>query len=260
LNFHKRDTTIIFPKKNMENRLSENINNIYKRIAHAAMRAGRVPGEVKLIAVSKNVSASAVREAIEAGMRDFGENRVQEFIAKRGLIARDIDLYSPEAPFGYRVRWHLIGHLQKNKVKAAVGLFDLIHSVDSLELAGLINKFAGNIGIIQGILVQVKLSDEESKYGILKEEIMDILNATAVMKNLRVEGLMTIPPFFDDPEKVRPFFRELREARDRAAAQGFNLIELSMGMSHDFEVAIQEGATIVRVGTAIFGERKKEAA
>jgi len=244
----------------MENRLSENIKKIYKRIAHAAMRAGRGPEEVRLIAVSKNVPASSVRQAVEAGLRDFGENRIQEFSAKRELLSRYVDLHSPEAPLGYRVSWHLIGHLQKNKAKAGVELFDIIHSVDSLELAVMINKFAGNAGKIQRILIQVKLSDEESKYGILKEELMDILNATSAMKSLRVEGLMTIPPFFDDPEKVRPFFRELRETRDRAAARGFSLAGLSMGMSHDFEVAIEEGATMVRVGTALFGERRKEAA
>jgi len=244
----------------MENRLQKNIKKIYRRIAHATMRAGRAPNEVKLIAVSKNVSADVVRKAVEAGLRNFGENRVQEFREKHELLSREIDLCSPESPAGYRVRWHLIGHLQKNKAKAAVELFDVIQSVDSLELAGQINKFAENVGKKQTILIQVKLSDEESKYGILKEELIAIIDALTGMKNLRIAGLMTIPPFFDNPEKVRPFFRELRETRDRAEAMGFGLAELSMGMSHDFEVAIEEGATMVRVGTAIFGERKKEAA
>ncbi len=244
----------------METTLSENIKSIYRRMAHAAMRVGREPDEVKLIAVSKNVSAQMVRRAIEAGMRDFGENRVQEFRDKHELLSRQIDFSSHNSSAGYRVAWHLIGHLQKNKAKAAVEFFDVIHSLDSLELAGQINRHAANMGKIQHVLIQVKLSDEVSKCGILKDNLLGIIDALTNMKNLRVEGLMTIPPFFDDPEKVRPFFRELREARDRAEALGFSINELSMGMSHDFEVAIEEGATMVRVGTAIFGERKKEAA
>ncbi len=235
----------------MEKRMSENIKGVYRRMAHAAMRAGRGPEEVMLIAVSKNVPAAVVRGAIEAGLRDFGENRVQEFSEKRRHLL---------LPAGYAVRWHLIGHLQKNKAKAAVEMFDVIHSVDSLELAERVNRHAENVGKIQRILVQVKLSEEESKHGILKEDLADILKGATGLKNLRIEGLMTIPPFFDDPEKVRPYFRELREIRDSAVAMGFDLAELSMGMSNDFEVAIEEGATMVRVGTAIFGERQKEAA
>ncbi len=231
--------------------MSENIKGVYRRMAHAAMRAGRRPEEVMLIAVSKNVPAAVVRGAIEAGLRDFGENRVQEFSEKRRHLL---------LPAGYAVRWHLIGHLQKNKAKAAVEMFDVIHSVDSLELAERVNRHAENVGKIQRILVQVKLSEEESKHGILKEDLADILKGATGLKNLRIEGLMTIPPFFDDPEKVRPYFRELREIRDSAVAMGFDLAELSMGMSNDFEVAIEEGATMVRVGTAIFGERQKEAA
>ncbi len=235
----------------MENGLTENIKGVYRRMAHAAMRAGREPDEITLIAVSKNVPASAVKSAIESGLRDFGENRVQEFSAKRLQLS---------LPRGYSMRWHLIGHLQKNKTKTAVELFDVIHSVDSLELAERINKQAEKMGKIQEVLVQVKLSDEESKHGIIKEEVDGFLSALTDMEHLRIEGLMTIPPFFDDPERVRPFFRELREIKERAGQMGFNLTELSMGMSHDFEVAIEEGATMVRVGTAIFGERKKEAA
>ncbi len=244
----------------MEDRLQRNIKEIYRRIAHAEMRVGREPGEVKLIAVSKNVSAALVKEAIECGLRDLGENRVQEFKEKHELLSRDIHLSCPESPAGYCVRWHLIGHLQKNKVKAAVQLFDVIHSLDSLELAEQINRHAGNIGKMQKVFIQVKLSEEEHKHGILQEKIANILEASTGMKNLRVEGLMTIPPFFDDPEKTRPFFRQLREIRGRAESMGFTLAELSMGMSHDFVVEIEEGATMVRVGTAIFGERKKEAA
>lgn len=244
----------------MEGRLQENIKSIYRRMAHAAMRTGRGPDEVKLIAVSKNVSADLLKKAIEAGLRDFGENRVQEFREKRQLLSQEIRFKSPETHCGYSVCWHLIGHLQKNKAKDAVALFDVIQSVDSAELAGLINILAEKAGKIQRIFIQVKLSHEVSKHGILKEDIMHILNVLEGMQNLRIEGLMTIPPFFEDPEKARPFFRELREIRDRAGAMGFKIAELSMGMSHDFEIAIEEGATMVRVGTAIFGERKKEAA
>ena len=245
----------------MEQRLSENIKMIYRRMSHAAMRAGREPQDVRLIAVSKTVPAEAVVKALEIGLRDFGENRVQEFRAKLDVIRTIVGGASEgRALKGYRPRWHLIGHLQKNKAKTAVELFDMIHSVDSAELAEALNKAAENIGKTQKILIQVKLSDEDTKYGIKQDNVIDLLDVVRTMGHLRVEGLMTIPPFWEDPEKVRPYFRELREVRDRAEAMGVRLPELSMGMSHDFEVAIEEGATMVRVGTAIFGERRKETA
>jgi pyridoxal phosphate enzyme (YggS family) len=224
-----------------------NIKDIYRRISHAAMRAGRCPSEVMLIAVSKGVSAETVKNAVENGIREFGENRVQEAHEKIAIIKTSL----PEA----RVKWHLIGHLQKNKARIAVNLFDMIHSVDSLELAILVDKCAAEAGKKQRILLQVKLSDEESKYGILKGKLSEVLGGIRNLGNLKVEGLMTIPPYFDDPEQVRPFFRELRELKDGAVRAGFELAELSMGMSNDFEVAIEEGATMVRVGTALFGER-----
>jgi PLP dependent protein len=230
--------------------LIDNINTIYKRIAHAAMKAGRDPHDVRLIAVTKLVDAGLVCEAVDAGLREFGENRVQEG-RKKVLTLRE------EIP-GSPLAWHLIGHLQKNKVAAAVELFDLIHSVDSPELVEVINKKAEKIGKRQRVLVQVKLSDEESKYGSLKENVLPLLELIRRMKNVKVEGLMTVPPFFDNPEVVRPYFRKLSELRDYAEEEGFVLPELSMGMSNDFEVAIEEGATIVRIGTAIFGERQKE--
>jgi pyridoxal phosphate enzyme (YggS family) len=244
----------------MENRLSENIKNIYRRIAHATMRAGRDPHDVKLIGVTKNVGADVVVKALEIGLRDFGENRVQEFRQKLSDVRNLIGVPPGGTLKGYRPRWHLIGHLQKNKAKMAIELFDLIHSVDSEELAETVNRLAEKINKKQRVLVQVKLSDEESKYGILQKNMMGMLNGLREMRHLKVEGLMTIPPFFDDPERVRPYFRELRAIRDHAETMGFSLRELSMGMSHDFEVAVEEGATMVRVGTAIFGERKKEAA
>jgi len=224
-----------------------NIKDVYRRISHAAMRAGRCPSEVKLIAVSKGVSAETIKNAVENGIRELGENRVQEAQEKITIITACL----PDS----RVKWHLIGHLQKNKTKIAVQIFDMIHSVDSLELALLLNRYAGETGKKQKIMLQVKLSDEESKYGILKDNLIEVLAGIVHLANLQVEGLMTIPPYFDDPERVRLFFRELKELKDNAVRAGFGLTELSMGMSNDFEVAIEEGATMVRVGTAIFGER-----
>lgn len=230
--------------------LIENISSMYKRISHAAMRAGRNPEDVKLIAVTKTVSVEHIKEAMDAGLRMFGESRVQE--AKEKVESLKLKVQSSN------VEWHLIGHLQKNKAKMAVELFDLIHSVDSIEIAEVINKQAEKTGKIQKILVQVKLSDEISKYGISKENIIELLRHIRSMNNLSVKGLMTIPPFFDNPEMARPYFRELRKLRDDAEAKGFKLSELSMGMTNDFEVAIEEGATMVRIGTGIFGERESK--
>ncbi len=233
--------------------LLENISTIYKRMSHAAMRAERNPEDVKLIAVTKTVSAERIKEAIDAGLRIFGENRVQEATAK---IEELLKLSTAD----YRlptISWHLIGHLQRNKAKIAVQLFDLIHSLDSIGLAKELNKHAEKTGKIQDVLIEIKLSHEETKHGVLKEELMELLKTVNNMKNLNLRGLMTIPPFFDDPEDTRPYFRQLRELKDKAEAMGFNLPELSMGMSNDFEVAIEEGATMVRIGTAIFGQRKR---
>lgn len=230
--------------------LIENVQAVYKRIACAALKSERNPEEIRLIAVTKGVDRDIISEAIEIGLRDFGENRVQSALQK-----------VPELKGSFRksnVSWHLIGHLQRNKAKVAVELFDVIHSLDSLELAEYIDKQAGRIGKIQRVLIQVKLSHEESKHGIDKESLPDLLKGLTGLGNLHAEGLMTIPPYFNDPEKSRPYFRELRELRDYAEKSGFGLRELSMGMSNDFEVAIEEGATMVRVGTAIFGDRRME--
>lgn len=227
-----------------------NVQALRYRISQAAVRAGRNPDEVKLIAVTKTVEAEVIREAAECGVENFGENRVQEAqrkIKSEALRAKRKDIC-----------WHLIGHLQKNKAKAAVELFDMIQSVDSFKLAEALASQAEKAGKIQRILLQVKLSDEETKYGIANENIMDFVEQVAVMKNLELAGLMTIPPFFDDPEMARPYFRRLREIKDEIDKKGIRLRELSMGMSNDFEVAIEEGATMVRIGTAIFGERKKK--
>ncbi len=228
--------------------LLERISKIYKRISHAAMRAGRDPEDVRLIAVTKTVSAGQIREAIDAGLRIFGENRVQE--AQKKVTSDELRLENEE------ISWHLIGHLQKNKAKFAVQLFDLIHSVDSEDLACEIDRHAQKTGKRQDVLVEVKLSHEGTKHGVSRGGLPGLLRVVEDLKHLNLRGLMTVPPFFDDPKEARPYFRELRELRDRAAAEGFDLPELSMGMSGDFEIAIEEGATMVRIGTAIFGERE----
>jgi pyridoxal phosphate enzyme (YggS family) len=231
-----------------DNVLLGNIKNIFKKISSAAIRSGRSPFDVKLVAVTKTVGIERIIEAIELGLRVFGENKVQEAKEKIGSLKSQLNC---------EVEWHLIGHLQENKAKTAVQLFDLIESVDSTGLAEKINKYAGNVGKTQRILIQVKLSEEEAKHGITREGLMDLIRAVSGMKNLKLEGLMTIPPFFDNPEMARPYFRELRELRDKAQKEGYELPALSMGMTNDFEVAILEGATMVRVGTGIFGERRQ---
>ncbi len=231
--------------------LLENIKNIYRKISSAAIRSGRSPFDVQLIAATKTVPVEKIREAVELGLRDIGENRVQE--------AKEKILKIEGGREGFELRWHLIGHLQKNKVKTAVQLFDLIHSLDSLALADLINKYAEKIEKTQRVLIQVKLSEEETKHGVAEEDLMGLIEAVSKMNNIKLEGLMTMPPYFDDPEKARPFFKKLRELRDEAEQKGFQLPELSMGMTNDFEVAILEGATMVRIGTGIFGERKDAA-
>lgn len=227
--------------------LLENIKNIYRKISSAAIRSGRSPFDVQLIAVTKTVPVERIREAVELGLRDFGENRVQEAKEKISNLKSKI--------LNENIKWHLIGHLQKNKVKTAVQLFDLIHSLDSPELANLINKHAEKEEKIQRVLIQVKLSEEETKHGVAKEELMGLIEIVSKMKNIKLEGLMTMPPLFEDPEKVRPFFRKLCELRDEFEQKGYKLKELSMGMTNDFEIAILEGATMVRIGTGIFGER-----
>jgi len=228
--------------------LLENISTVYKRMSHAAMRAGRDPEEVKLIAVTKTVSVEQIREAIDAGLRVFGENRVQE--AQKKVMSDALRVING------RIEWHLIGHLQRNKAKYAVQLFDLIHSVDSVELAREISKHSEKIGKVQRVLVEVKLSPEETKHGVDRRNLMPVLAEVASTKYLLLRGLMAIPPFSENPEDARRYFKALKELRDAAQDCGIPLPELSMGMSHDFEVAIEEGATMVRVGTAIFGERK----
>lgn len=225
--------------------IARRLAEIQGRIAAAAHRAGRDPAEVRLVAVSKTVGLEALRQAVAAGQRLFGENYLQE--AQRKMAA-----------LGPEVEWHFIGHLQSNKAKGAVGRFALIHSLDRLSLAEALEKAAARLGVVHEVLVQVNLAGEASKSGVAPEAAADLLRELKRCSHLRVRGLMTLPPFFPDPEAVRPYFRALRELRDRLAAQGLSdtgLPELSMGMSSDFEVAVEEGATLIRVGTALFGPR-----
>lgn len=228
--------------------IAENIKNVQNRIKKAAEKVGRDAKDIKLVTVTKTVDVIRIKEAIESGLSIFGENRVQE--AQKKVTSSEL-----RVPSG-KIEWHFIGHLQTNKAKHAVQLFDMIQSIDSTALAEELNKQAAKINKIQDALIEVKLSEEETKHGVPKNELMELLESTRDMKNLNILGLMTIPPFFDDAEKTRPYFRRLRELRDDAGKRGFRLHELSMGMSHDFEIAIEEGATMVRIGTAIFGERK----
>jgi pyridoxal phosphate enzyme (YggS family) len=233
--------------------LSERLVEVHRRISEAALRCGRAPQGVRLIAVSKTHPPLIIRRAIEAGVQDLGENRVQEADAKITELGREA------------ARWHLIGHLQANKARRAVSLFDLIHSVDSISLARRLNRLCAEEGrATLPVLIQVDLANEATKAGASVEELPELITAVRASERLRLMGLMTLPPFFENAELVRPFFRRLRELRDLYSARGEfdaesgssdRVAELSMGMSHDFEVAIEEGATMVRVGTAIFGER-----
>jgi pyridoxal phosphate enzyme (YggS family) len=224
--------------------LLENIKNVFKKISSAAIRSGRSPFDVQLVAVTKTVGLEKIREAADLGLRIFGENKVQEAEQKISTCRSRCQ--------NCRIEWHMIGHLQKNKAKMAVQLFDLIHSLDSVSLAQALNKYAEQNGKIQRVLIEVKLSEEETKSGITRVDLMSLIESVAKMQSLKLEGLMTMPPLFDNPEKARPYFRELRELRDKAQKAGYSLPELSMGMTNDFEGAILEGATMVRIGTGIF--------
>ena len=223
------------------------LDQIKERIQKAAEGCGRDSASVQLVAVSKTIVPDRVREALEAGVTILGENYVQE--------ARD----KFQALVHYPVSWHFIGHLQSNKAKYAVRLFDLIHSVDSLKLARELDKQAAKVDKIQPILIQVNISGEDTKSGIVTEASFDLIKEISYLKHVSIRGLMTMPPYFYQPEKVRTFFAALRRLRDDIQDRcipNVSMEELSMGMTGDFEVAIEEGATLVRIGTAIFGERK----
>ena len=231
--------------------ISENIAAIRERLAAAARRAGRSPDEVALMAVSKTQPPERIREAYAAGQRLFGENRVQEFAEKENPLA---DLREAV--------WHMIGHLQTNKAGKAAELFAAVDSVDSLKLAEKLDAAARKLGKTLRVLMEINVGGEAAKSGVTpdSEELEELLLAPPRLGGLDFRGLMTVPPFTEDPEGARPFFRRLRELRGAIAARklpGISMDELSMGMSHDFEVAIEEGSTCVRVGTAIFGERAK---
>jgi pyridoxal phosphate enzyme (YggS family) len=222
------------------------LNEIRARMAEAAARAGRFPHQVRLIAVSKTFPLAAVRAAYDAGQTEFGENRVQEALQK---IAGSADM---------RIRWHLVGHLQSNKARKAAENFAAVHSIDSVELLERIDQAAAAAGRAPELLVQVDLALEATKFGAPLDQVPRIFERAAQCTAARVTGVMLLPPFVENPEDARPWFRQLRDLRDRLADDGVSpdlVRELSMGMSHDFEVAIEEGATMVRVGTAIFGER-----
>ncbi len=223
-----------------------NLAAIRQGSAAAATAAGREAGAIRLLAVSKTFGANHVRAAYAAGQRDFGENKVQEALQKKEQTA-DLE-----------IRWHLIGHLQSNKAKKAAEAFAAIHSIDSVDLLQRVDRAAAEAGTAPGVFIQVDLAGETTKFGASEADVPAIARAAADCRAARLQGLMLLPPWFDDPERARPYFRRLRELRDRLVQDGVDgsqLRELSMGMSHDFEVAIQEGATLVRVGTAIFGKR-----
>ena len=205
---------------------------------------GRDPSEIKLVAVSKTVEASRIQEAIETGVSILGENYVQEAQKKIEEIGRP-------------VAWHFIGHLQTNKAKYAIRLFEMIHSLDSLPLAEELNRRAEQGGQVAKVMIEVNISGEATKFGTDEEKVFSIARGILNLNHLSLEGLMTMPPYFDSPEMSRPYYIKLRELKEKMIREGIPLNELSMGMSNDFEIAIEEGATYVRVGTAIFGERKK---
>jgi pyridoxal phosphate enzyme (YggS family) len=231
--------------------IAERVAAVRERAARAVERARRSAADVRIVAVSKTQPIEAVREAFAAGVRDFGENRVQEAEPK---IAASADLVAAGAC------WHLVGHLQSNKARRAAVLFGLVHSIDSLELAERLARAGEETGRTVRGFVEVDLAGESSKFGLPEAQLMPALTALRGRPGLRLEGLMLLPPLLDDTDAVRPYFRRLRELRDRALGEGLLAKgELSMGMSQDFEAAIEEGATLVRVGTAIFGERRQAA-
>ncbi len=228
--------------------IASNLAEIRERIARSAARAGRTAEDITLVAVSKTFPSEAVRSAYELGLRHFGENRVQEWESKQAAVA-DLD-----------ATWHLIGHLQSNKARRAASLFNRVDSVDSVALAQKLDAAAASEAKRLKVLIEVHLGGEETKSGVPEADLPPLAESIARLPHLELLGLMAIPPYFDEPEQVRPYFQRLRALRDQVGAQiKMPLSVLSMGMSHDFEIAIEEGATEVRVGTALFGERIKKA-
>ncbi len=225
--------------------IKKNVKKIMEIIKNTAKKCGRNENEIILLAASKTQPVEKLIEAYEAGIRYFGENKVQEGIKKIEALSNYKDIH-----------WHMIGHLQTNKAKYAVKYYEMIHSVDREPLVDEIEKRAEKIGKIQDVLIEVNIGKEESKHGVYPENLKDLFEYVLKKEHIKVHGLMCIPPYFEDKEKVRPYFRKLRELKEELEMSfNVNLSHLSMGMSHDFDVAIEEGATIVRIGSAIFGER-----
>lgn len=225
--------------------ITENLEQVRKNIEEACRAVNRDPGEVTLISVSKTKPVSMLQEAYDAGSRDFGENKVQEIMDKYPQLPSDI-------------RWHMIGHLQRNKVKYIVDKVALIHSVDSLRLAETIENEAAKHNVTVPILIEVNVAQEESKFGLKTEEVLSLVESVAALPHINIKGLMTIAPYVEDPEENRVIFRQLKKLSVDIAAKNINNVNmsvLSMGMTGDYQVAVQEGATMVRVGTGIFGER-----
>jgi pyridoxal phosphate enzyme (YggS family) len=221
----------------------ENLLRVKERIERAAQKAGRDPKEINLVAVSKTVEVARIKEAIEAGVSILGENYVQEAQKKIEAIGRPVS-------------WHFIGHLQSNKARYAVRLFDVVHSTDSIPLAEELNQRAEQEDRVIKVMIEVNLSKEATKFGTDEERVSNLARRIQDLKHLSLEGLMTMPPYFESPEMSRPYYTALRELKERMVEERIPMKELSMGMSNDFEIAIEEGATYLRIGTAIFGPRK----
>ena len=235
----------------LEPRITANLNTVNARITAAAAAAGRVTTDVRLVAVSKKFGPEHVEAAVAAGLQDLGENKVQEALQKQAATG------------ALQVTWHLIGHLQSNKTRTAVEAFDWVHSVDSVNLLRRLDRAAADCGRSPRLLIQVDLANEATKHGAPEAEVRRILDAATTCRWVKVRGLMILPPWSQNPEATRPYFRRLRQLRDELRAAGpdrSRLDQLSMGMSHDLEVAVEEGATMVRVGTALFGPRPPAAA
>ena len=230
----------------MTDNFQSRLDHVKEKIASACRRCGRSFDQVSLLTVSKTFGPQDVAEAAECGLTVFGESRIQEAKQKIPLCSGSLD-------------WHMIGHLQRNKVKDAVQLFKMIHGVDSIRLLETINTQSQEVGLTMPVCLEVNVSGEGSKFGMNPSEVLTVLEGATKLMNVDVVGLMTIPPFTADPEGARPLFKTLRELRDKCSKEsGFPLEQLSMGMSHDFEVAIEEGATWIRLGSILFGERKKK--
>ncbi|MDD3839356.1 MAG: YggS family pyridoxal phosphate-dependent enzyme [Clostridia bacterium] len=226
--------------------IKENLDKVRQKIADAAKSTGRDPDEISIIAVSKTRSIDEIRQAIDCGLNILGENRAQELCEKYKLI-------------GQQARWHMIGHLQTNKVKYILDKVDLIHSVDSLKLIKEINKRCKRQNKTMDILIQVNISGEESKFGVDQHELMELIHSAKNYKNVRIKGLMTIAPFYEDSEKVRPIFEKAKQLFDNIRGMELDYVDmryLSMGMTNDYDIAIQEGSNMIRVGTGIFGQRE----